>query len=98
MIRHTPRSTRTDTLFPYSTRFRAFTPAGGAAAQQAAYVWSGDGVLSGPNSPAGSASRGHAGPSARGGSDGPAAHAPNGRRPRRGGVHEHSSEIGRAHV
>src|SRR3546814_13042592 len=30
MIRRTPRSTRTDTLFPYTTRFRSLEYVGGA--------------------------------------------------------------------
>src|SRR3546814_14633282 len=35
MIRRPPRSTRTDTLFPYTTLFRSTAPSGGAAADRA---------------------------------------------------------------
>src|SRR3546814_10259698 len=35
MIRRTPRSTRTDTLFPYTTLFRSVVEVGRADAQQA---------------------------------------------------------------
>src|SRR3546814_3804095 len=34
MIRRPPRSTRTDTLFPYTTLFRSLRPAGGDPAQR----------------------------------------------------------------
>src|SRR3546814_6855900 len=34
MIRRPPRSTRTDTLFPYTTLFRSTAPSGGAAADR----------------------------------------------------------------
>src|SRR3546814_4486731 len=36
MIRRPPRSTRTDTLFPYTTLFRSFHRAGGRALRPAA--------------------------------------------------------------
>src|SRR3546814_11735970 len=36
MIRRPPRSTRTDTLFPYTTLFRSFLPLAGRAAKDAA--------------------------------------------------------------
>src|SRR3546814_21141969 len=34
MYRHTPRSTRTDTLFPYTTRFRSLMSFGRTAGQE----------------------------------------------------------------
>src|SRR3546814_10498891 len=43
MSRHPPRSTRTDTLFPYTTLFRSFGrsahPDGGGARSQAPGIW-----------------------------------------------------------
>src|SRR3546814_10475729 len=40
MLRRPPRSTRTDTLFPYTTLFRSFTPFGeGRGAKRAARAW-----------------------------------------------------------
>src|SRR3546814_17331601 len=44
MIRRPPRSTRTDTLFPYTTLFRSRTPTRRAALQERARL----GVLRGP--------------------------------------------------
>src|SRR3546814_12248692 len=38
MIRRPPRSTRTDTLFPYTTLFRSFCPTGGIS-QASASDW-----------------------------------------------------------
>src|SRR3546814_9304333 len=38
MIRRPPRSTRTDTLFPYTTLFRSETPGSGAGTAEAAGV------------------------------------------------------------
>src|SRR3546814_1131125 len=48
MIRRTPRSTRTDTLFPYTTLFRS----GHRSRQVGAYAIGGDGSAAEPTAPA----------------------------------------------
>src|SRR3546814_204412 len=42
MIRRPPISTRTDTLFPYTTLFRSHTPEGGRIMSEAAKGWTRD--------------------------------------------------------